>query len=86
MGKLENNFAKIRERRNKERVPSTVRNVNKVNVRKKPKTKEMQAWSFYLSKADREKLDEMALAHGFVKPSGNANVSAFISAWINDEV
>lgn len=46
----------------------------------------MQAWSFYLSKADREKLDEMALAHGFVKPSGNANVSAFISAWINDEV
>ena len=36
MGKLENNFAKIRERRNKERVPSTVRNVNKVNVRKKP--------------------------------------------------
>lgn len=83
---MNNLYTQRREERKREKVPSSVQNVNQAQLRNKSKKQIKQAWSFYLSKADREKLDEMALAHGFVKPSGNANVSALLSAWINDEL
>lgn len=83
---VNNLYTQRREERKKEKVPSSVQNVNQSPVRNKSKNHIKQAWSFYLSKADREKLDEMALEHGFVKPSGVANVSALLSAWINNEL
>lgn len=83
---MNNFYTQRREERKRERVPSSVQNVNQAQVRNKSKNHIKQAWSFYLSKADREKLDEIALKHGFIKPSGVANVSALLSAWINDEL
>ena len=83
---MNNLYTQRREERKREMVPSSVQNVNQAQVRNKSKNHIKQAWSFYLSKADREKLDEIALKHGFIKPSGGANVSALLSAWINDEL
>lgn len=83
---MNNLYTQRREERKRERVPSSVQNVNQAQVRNKSKNHIKQAWSFYLSKADREKLDEIALKHGFIKPSGVANISALLSAWINDEL
>ena len=83
---VNNLYTQRREERKREKVPSSVQNVNQAQLRSKSKKHIKQAWSFYLSKADREKLDEMALKQGFIKPSGVANVSALLSAWINDEL
>ncbi len=83
---VNNLYTQRREERKREKVPSSVQNVNQAQLRSKSKNHIKQAWSFYLSKADREKLDEMALKQGFIKPSGVANVSALLSAWINDEL
>lgn len=80
-----NYYAQRREQRKKE-IPSSISNVKHAKIRPKSKEKMKQAWSFYLSKAEREKLDEMAFNYGFVKPGGTANVSALLSAWINDEI
>lgn len=83
---VNNLYTQRREERKREKVPSSVQNVNQARLRSKSKNHIKQAWSFYLSKADREKLDEMALKQGFIKPSGVANVSALLSAWINNEL
>lgn len=84
---METNFyAKRKEERLKSKIPSSISNVKHAKVRPKSKEKMKQAWSFYLSKAEREKLDEMAFQYGFVKPGGTANVSALLSAWINNEL
>lgn len=83
---VNNLYTQRREERKREKVPSSVQNVNQARLRSKSKNHIKQAWSFYLSKADREKLEEMALKQGFIKPSGVANVSALLSAWINNEL
>jgi len=38
---------------------------------------------FYLSKADRELIDDLAICAGFVTKNGKANASAFISAMVH---